>query len=142
MKYGTYEDYYGDVYLRTVTETREVPKYPIYPDFWVFEKIQPNLANPELKATLSYEPIWVFRDKKGERVQPEQWAIECIVQADRAVKKMRLSPKDIEANEELRMAREKMRYKMMLQDESPITATMVHNGSGIFVPSTYEKKAE
>jgi len=142
-RFGTFEDYFGDIYLRTVTEVREVPKYPLYPDFWVFEKATPNSGNPELKANISYEPLWIFKHPKtGEYLAPEWWACEAIVHADRAIKKLQMNQNDVNAMEELRMLNEKMRFKLMLQDESPYLAGAIHNGSAAPVQGFRDDKKD
>lgn len=143
-RYGTFEvKTESGIFLRTETCWKEVPKYPLFPDMWVFEKIQENYGqNPEIQKGMTYEPIWFFRDAKGEKVQPEWWACEAIVQADRAVKKMQLSPDDFQAAEDLRMAREKMVCKDIIQNESPYLAGALRDGSAIAVPSNYEKSNE
>lgn len=138
-KFGTYEDYSesGDIFLREVTEVREVPKYPHDPDRWVLENIRPNEVNTELQAKLSYEPVWIFKNKTGP-VEPQWWAIELIIKMHRATERVKLNQSDIDAKEEARMAMEKLLFKTMLQNDSPIIPTMVSAGAGVFVPSNYE----
>lgn len=72
-RYDTYDDYAGDIYLRTVTELREVPKYPDKKDRYVLENLQgvPIAAMDELAGIrMSYEPIWTFNDRDGNYLPP------------------------------------------------------------------------
>lgn len=144
MRYGTFRvETEAGIYLRTETCWQKKRKYPVYSDLWVFEKVQENYGqNPEIEKGMTYEPLWVFRDKHGNKLQPEWWACQAIVQADRAIKKIMLSPSDLEAQEELRMAREKMHFKTVIQNESPYIAGAIKAGEAIVVPRNYEKSTE
>lgn len=141
-RYGTFNDYSesGYIYLRTVTETREVPKYNEYPDLWILETIQANLANPELHEKWSYEPLWVFGANNSER-QPVWRAVELIVKSHKIIRKMHVVTKAeevYELNEQL--LREKKIFKDMLQNESPYIAGAIHDGEAIVVPHNYVKQ--
>lgn len=87
---GTYDDITeSGIYLRTVTEVREVPKYRQ----WITEKyvlerlsIIPESNRDELPATkLSYEPIFVFQDVNDNYLPPKlevaKFTIDCIYAA-------------------------------------------------------------
>lgn len=140
---GTFEDCTeSGIYLRTVTEVREVHKYPHCPDFWVMETIQDNILHPELGSNFSYEPLWVFIDKQGNHVQPEWWAIECIVKAHRAGKRLQISPSDAEAKEEGRIALEKLMFKDMMKNESPWLASQLASGHASQVNGFRDLKKE
>ena len=80
---GTYDDYSGNIYLRTVTEVRLVPKYRQWiQKKYVLERlvVVPELNMPELPATkLSYEPIWVFEDINGNYLPPKWEAAKFII---------------------------------------------------------------
>lgn len=56
---GTFEEWYGNIFVRSVTGVREVPKYYYLEDTWVLECRMPN-DNPELLERVTYEPIYVF----------------------------------------------------------------------------------
>lgn len=143
-RFGNYEDYSesGDIFLREVKEVREVKKYPLFEDFWILEFITPNIANDELKSKLSYEPLWVFRDRFGNRLEPQWWAIELIIQSHRATERVKRNQNDLDSAEEAKIALEKLLFKTMLQNDSPIIPTMVSAGAGIFVPSNYKSEAK
>ncbi len=81
-RHGTYNDYTpGGMFLRTVTEWREVPKYRQ----WIQEKfvlerltVIPEINQDELVDKVSYEPVWVFEDNKGNPLPPK-WVVAKIV---------------------------------------------------------------
>jgi hypothetical protein len=83
-RYGTYDDYTkGGLYIRTVTEVREVPKYKQ----WIQQKyiLERLVAVPEqnleelLAIKLSYEVIWVFEDGNGNYLPPKFEACKFII---------------------------------------------------------------
>jgi hypothetical protein len=63
---GTFTDYVPgtNIFLREITEVREVAKYnePNFKDCYVLEKLVPNY-HKEVTGRLSYEPCWVY-DKR------------------------------------------------------------------------------
>ena len=81
-RYGTYEDFTPNgVFIREVTERREVPKYSQWaPDKWVLERLvvvpmDASPDHPQIDSALSYEPLWVFQDD----LPPEWVAVKFIV---------------------------------------------------------------
>jgi hypothetical protein len=76
---GRFEDFVGDILIRTYSGARECKKYSYCPDRWILEsRVATN--NPELVSKMSYEPLWIFQDKQGNFL-PLSWpAIEIIVQ--------------------------------------------------------------
>jgi hypothetical protein len=81
---GTFNEYTPDgFFIRQVTEVRLVPKYRQWiHKKWVLERLTavPQFQQDELLVPLSYEPIWVFEDKKGNPLPPIWLAIEFIIQ--------------------------------------------------------------
>lgn len=60
IRTGVFTKMLGDIYLGSEMATREVDKYPMFPECWILEYVMPNLTNMELHSKTSYEPIWVF----------------------------------------------------------------------------------
>jgi len=78
-RHGEFNDYYGNIFIRSVIATREVPKYPYDKNRWVLERYIRTGDNPELEGTDHYEPIWTFKSANGGFL-PLNWkAIEIIV---------------------------------------------------------------
>ena len=83
-RHGTYTDYTPNgLYIRTVTETREVPKYRQWIEKkYVLERlvVVPEQNQDELPASrVSYEPLWVFEDKDGNYLPPKWEAAKFII---------------------------------------------------------------
>jgi hypothetical protein len=76
---GTFSDYYGKIFIRCVTEVRTVLKYPNDQDRFILERIQSAVGNPELTADYSYEPIYVFKDKRGFHLPLNMRVIEFFI---------------------------------------------------------------
>ena len=65
---GTHNVFYGSIFLRTETGVREVPKYSYIKSRFVLERLIYH-SNPELPISkISYEPIYVFEDSKGNNL--------------------------------------------------------------------------
>jgi hypothetical protein len=139
---GTFTDVTeSGIYLRTVTEVREVPKYWNNPDQWVLEAIQANIGNPELGTLYSYEPLWIFGANKSDPT-PIWRAVDIICKCHKIIDKRKLSKSDIQGELDNQLIREKALFKEMLQDESPYIAGAIHDGAAVVVPSTYEKRSD
>ena len=73
-RYGTFTDIVNGIFVREVTEIREVPKYRQ----WIQQKylLERLIAIPMinrvemLEEQLSYEPVWVFEDAQGNYLPP------------------------------------------------------------------------
>lgn len=76
---GDFSDYYGGIFLRTVREVREVPKYPGDKDRWILERFTYNGSNPELMVKFSYEPVWIFRGRGNTFVLPTWPAVQFVM---------------------------------------------------------------
>src|SRR3990167_6442773 len=75
-RFGTYNDISpAGIFLRTVTEVREVPKYRQWVQYkYILERLTliPEISADDLPTPkLSYEPLWVFEDKFGNYLPPK-----------------------------------------------------------------------
>lgn len=80
-RFSEFHDYYGDILLRRVRETREVLKYPFAQDRWVLERVQ--LIDDKVRDfglmtndQYHYEEIYVFQSKEGKFLPLNQQAVE------------------------------------------------------------------
>lgn len=150
---GTYEDSTpGGIYLRTVTEVREVPKYRQ----WIVKKyvlermvVVPDVDKDSLPTSkVSYEPIWVFEDKHGNYLPPRHDAAKFIVDTIYA---SQYGPKthglhkyvDEESSQEAALDYKERRIDKIQEelfgDQSSFAGT-TKTGETIIVPQSYEKK--
>lgn len=82
-RFGTFKEFYGKIFIREVTETRLVPKYPHVKHEWILERwFPPEIAyNRELPDSIrgSYEPVQVFRHENGSSVPVTERIVEEII---------------------------------------------------------------
>jgi len=137
-RYGTFRDYDDNrTFIREVSEVREVEKYPFYEDSWVLEKLTPNLANAELIAKVSYEPIWVF-GQAGSDKNPNWRAVVLLVNASKFVDRVKKSPQDIKDEEIAQFEKERVLCKEILKNESTLLdgySGSLMDGSAVTVAS-------
>lgn len=72
---GEFNEFYGQIYLRTYIGIKDVPKYPWDKDRWVIEKLF-YIPNKEIISERpgSYEPILILKDKFGQFL-PLNWKV-------------------------------------------------------------------
>lgn len=116
-RFGTFTDYLKgtNIFLREVTEVREVKKYPYLEPQWVLEKLFFNQHNNEIldnntlaPSTCTYEPVFAFGHEKNGLARPVVWrAVELILTSINNPKKLTPSQmsdaeiKQAEADEKL-----------------------------------------
>jgi hypothetical protein len=64
-RHGVFNDFYGKIFVRTYEGVREVIKYPYDQDRYILERLEDARGNRELIEPYSYEPLYVFKDKRG-----------------------------------------------------------------------------
>jgi hypothetical protein len=147
---GTYEDYTsGGLYIRTVTEVREVPKYRQ----WIQEKyvlerlvVVPEYNENELpSARVSYEPIWVFENKQGGYLPPKFEAAKFVIDTIYSVQygsHSLVKYVDPENTQEKHLEEKRKRVDAIIEElfgeQSSLQGTTV-TGESIIVPRNYEK---
>lgn len=137
---GTFSDFSGGIYLRTVSEVRETLKYPAFKgyDFWVLEKYFPNTTEVVKDTLFLYEPLFVFYNPDTAEALPLNWeAINAIVHIYLFSEKQVKTPSDIEQEEEKSYELESAKLLEVLQDSCTPMATQLHFGEGIVVPRNY-----
>lgn len=71
----------AEIFLGASERTAKDLKYPADPDRWVLEKLIFCPENPELPETPGYfyEPLHIFKDKDGNYLPPERFALEYLM---------------------------------------------------------------
>lgn len=59
-RFGTFNVYTGDVFLREETGIRETPKYSYLDNQWVVERLHINYHQDVMEGGYIYEPLWAF----------------------------------------------------------------------------------
>lgn len=149
-RYGTYDDFSpAGLYLRTVTEVREVPKYRQ----WIIEKYVlerlvaiPDINRDDLPTTkISYEPIFVFEDGKGNYLPPiftvAKIVIDTIYAAQYGTGNLKKYV-DEENSQEASLEAKKKRIDGIIEylfgEQSSLAGT-TKTGESIIVPRNFER---
>lgn len=129
----------GGIFLRQEKGISEGPKYPLWPDLWILERLYTTVGNPYLEnvTKFSYEPIWVFGAGNSEK-QPIWRAVEMMVHGLLHKKKKFLTRDDYATLEMERMAKEKEKCLDIIKNDSPWIPSQLANGGAVVVPSNYE----
>lgn len=84
IRTGVFNDFVGDIFLRTTRGPRRVRKYNYIFERWILERFIPGeLAhNPEIpeSGNGTYEPVYVFEDGNGNYLQPTLKVVEFLIQ--------------------------------------------------------------
>ena len=145
---GTYDDYTpAGLYICTVTEVREVPKY----NQWIKERyvLERLVAIPEISqddlpvSRISYEPLWVFEDVKGTYLPPKLTACKLVIDTVYASMGRGLLAKYKDPDNSTEAERENTRSRVAkIQDElfgdETIISDALARKEGIVVPHTYK----
>jgi hypothetical protein len=88
LRSGQFEDWTkGGLFIRTFVGTREVLKYNYIVDRWILEKwFPPELTLcRELPNSIngSYEPLYVFEDRKGNFLHPNLKSLNFLIEQTR-----------------------------------------------------------
>jgi hypothetical protein len=134
---GTFQDYYGQIYLRTVTEVRQVPKYPNNLNRFVLEILLKGAGPEEVKDYNYYEPLYVFERDDGTPLEPIWRAIEFLVQMHRFPVKR--TPGDADREHEATMAKEREFYLDYLK--RPFDGALSF-GEAVTVPNSFESSKD
>jgi hypothetical protein len=142
-RWGDFSDYVGPIFLRTVHEVREVPKYWYIPDRWVLERwFPPEIAYSEEVPDSrfgSYEPLYVF-DKEGTILPLRLRVIEIIMKSISEYK----SPTDRRIEKEnKKISDEKLEqeyFDRVIDGSDSGLGLQLHWKEAIIVPSNFEKE--
>lgn len=127
----------------------EVPKYRQYiQNKWILERLVevPIINKEEVLNNLSYEPIWVFENGKGEAL-PYRWDVIAIVinqlykaSAESVGVKYRDPRADVKTPEDFRQFQEeelKTLQDMLFGNETEVSDALTYK-EGIVVPHSYQ----
>jgi len=113
-RFGTFNEYYGDIFLRSHTGVKGVPKYDWLPDRWVLEKLTP-VSNPELLVKVSYEPVFVLQSAKGEFLPLNYDVIVIVINAlENPIRRPARTEKSDWSDEQLEFEAEKAKFRAIL----------------------------
>lgn len=144
-RFGTWEDYgQGGIFLRRVTEMREMRKYPHLPKHYVFERLVlvPESQQKELcGAKISYEPIHPFWDGNTNPLPPKWEVCKFIVDTihfnlGRGPNPLKIEDPDADGNNGLEAQKERVQKIMDgLWGNETRTGDHLNAGTGVALDS-------
>lgn len=149
---GTYDDYTpAGIYLRTVTEVREVPKYRQYiKQKYVLERlvVVPLINAMDLPTSkLSYEPMYVFQTGSGKYLPPKFEAAKLVIdtvysmQGQSNLAKYKDPDAGLKTDDLIaKKAAEIDKLQSELFGNETFAGDAMAHGEAIVVPRNYEKK--
>ena len=140
LRRGTFNEYYGSIFLRTTTGVKEVPKYTYLAERWIIEMwLPPAISfNPEVPESVSgsYEPLYVFEDRMRNALPLNQRVVEIVVNAKlKPQRSSALIRSDVQAEHDAKDSAE-TRYFEEAIDTSPVQS-LLRTREAIVVPSNY-----
>ena len=123
---GEFNEFYGQIFLRTVVGIKECLRYPYDQDRWVIEKLF-YINNPEILSDKpgSYEPVHILKDRNGEYL-PLNWkVVQTIVDfAESRPLGIKLTDKDWSSQNDAELVKEAAYFEDVLADQgrSPLFA--------------------
>lgn len=141
---GTYTDFTpSGIFIREVTEVREVPKYQWIKGRWVLERlvVVPDVNMIELPTTkLSYEPLWIFENQTGDYLPPRWDACKLIIDTMYAAlgksSLRKYIDSEAETTKEGRDAKIQKLQEELFGNETPATDALAYK-TGVVVPHSY-----
>lgn len=140
IRYGTYNEFYGSIFLREVKGARQTPKYPYILHRYVLEYLVP-VSNPELPNNrLSYEPIYVFEDSKGNPLPLNETVVKLVCQTVLNPTMSSIERKSLfEELDKKNYDQEVAYFSDMLEDSSSYLAGRLADKDGaVVVPRNYK----
>ncbi len=157
-KYGRYLDYqamFRLVYSETILEKQppdfiEIKKYIWLNNKYILEGLKevPEFQQGEFVNKLSYEPIWVFEDRKGTPVPPVWLAIETILESMRCAMEGNngakyedpiIAENDPKIGKEVKEKRMQELQEALFPNESEVGDALAYR-EAIVVPRNYTKE--
>ena len=136
---STFRDFHnGVVLIREVEEVRTVPKYPYAKDCYILEALN-RCEGEEVLDHNGYEPLFIFRDKNDNPLDPVWRVIEMVVHVSLHPEK--LSPSDFDDKERKEYEKELEYLEQYLDNQSPEIASALHDGVAITVPDLSSTKS-
>jgi hypothetical protein len=133
-RFGEYTVNYGHIYLRTERGILEVKKYPQFPHMYVLERLCGNESN-EIIGQYTYEPLWAFRDGKGNPLPPVYRVAEIVLESvEGYLKTGKMSPSDYMAMEEEEKEKEAELFADMLGED--MRSPLFEDEAAVFIDST------
>lgn len=139
-RFGTYDDITSSgIFIRTVTEVREVPKYRQWiKEKYVLERLVVVPADTkEILTKVSYEPLHVFQDGRGKYLPPKYEACKFIIELIYAAQNKPIRVEvDQDLDPEVRRVKYLKLYEELFGNETNVGDALAHR-TGVTVPGVH-----
>lgn len=146
---GTFNDFTeGGIFIRQVTEVREVPKYPHLGGLYVLEHLMgiPSVNANELPtASLSYECMHPYMHGIDGRYLPPnwlftEWVVDCYYAGIGKSSLYKYVDSEVDGNNGLEAKKQRVDeiYKYLYGNETQVSDALAY-GNGVFIDSTKVK---
>lgn len=132
---GQYNEFSGEIFLRTYIGVKRVKKYPTIKGRWVFEKWLYGITHPDLPDNKdgSYECIYIFQTNEGKPLPLDLDIVQFIAKGlseyvDKSKNKQIIEDQLTKKEKELDTKEE-----LVLEDASPLMASNLHTGRAVTV---------
>lgn len=148
-RYGTFNDYLEgtEIFIRTVTETRQVKKYPHLHERWIVERLIPNTYSDtegEKGTNYIYECLYAFPEGLSLNWRAVDFLIAHIFKRVKGQDKLRLAKTEKELQYLEDGEREKRRQEIRDAIDSTPLQVMLHDKSATSLVNMkeFEEKKE
>jgi hypothetical protein len=131
---GTFNDYYGSVFVRTFKGIRQVPKYSYIKERWILEILVPPVMHHGLVDHNGYEPLYVFESAKREYLVPKLEVCKIILHLVMNPEMNALQRKELfETMDKRSFSKDVEYFKDVLEDASPYMGGLLKAGEAAVV---------
>lgn len=147
-RYGVFNIYENDIFIRTETGLKDLPKYWFYPECWVLEQwYKPEISHsPDIPDTVngSYECFYAFIDNKNNPLPFHPKVVEIRMKYKQMPAATHEALKSFyKSLEEEQQKAEDKYFEEVTEDHGNGQvgeADLVYQGHGIFVPNSLDIK--
>lgn len=139
---GTFQDWYGSIFVREYSGIREARKYNYISERWILEKFSPGKVDKyDISGDSggSYEPFYVFESGSGEYLEPTYRTVQFIIQFARQSAVMTPAERQAWADKAEDEEFKKCYEEIGAATSDPIPS-LLHTASGVSMHVKGEKK--
>lgn len=132
LREGTFNEFKGDLFVRTVYGVKKTPKYPQLRDTWILEQWFPpeKVQTKEIKDHNGYECIYAFR--KGFQLLPLRLAVvEILMHAKQKERKSPMLTKSILNDQEIAKEDKMDKFTQESLNDYSVLESNLHSGEAI-----------
>lgn len=138
VRSGEFNEFYGDMFLRTTIGTMRTEKYNYLDNIWILER-QYGTNDPSVKEGDGYEPVYTFKNMKTEERLPLRYDICKVAALSSLVVKPKKNAKML-ALEEAELKRKRFDRRMdILSQETSFMSNSFHWNEAVILDGKSEE---